>query len=80
MSDEQSGFPGFLVQREIEGANRRLPAYPLLRGDLLEKQNDGTYLKACPGIMVGGFVLTEEQVAELVPVQFRMHGLEYEIL
>lgn len=71
---------GLRVTEEIEGAHPTLKNYPLLPGDLLQKDDDGTFFKEAPGIAVGGFVLTPEQEANLEPVQFLRHGLDYQVL
>lgn len=50
-----------LVQETIEGAHPLHVDYPLLEGDLLVKDDDGTYYKHGPGLGISGFVLTPEQ-------------------
>lgn len=52
---------GFKVTETIEGAHPRHTKYPLLPGDLLIEQRDGTFVKWAPGLAVGGFTLTDEQ-------------------
>lgn len=67
---------GFLVVDRIDGA-RTIDDYPLLDGDLLTKELDGTWLKESPGLAVGGFRLTPLQERSLKPVEFTRHGLTY---
>lgn len=71
---------GHRVTQRIDNAHPVLGAdYPLLPGDLLVR--DGvTWTKEAPGLCVYGFVLTDEQVATLEPVQFERHGLAYSLL
>lgn len=72
---------GFRVTETMDDVHPSLKEkYPLMPGDLLQKDDDGTYFKEAPGIAVGGFVLTAEQEATLEPVQFLRHGLDYQIL
>ncbi len=71
---------GLEVTVEIEGAVTKMPDYPLLPEDLLLEQPDGTYMKVCPGIAVGGIVLTDDQRATLRPVEFRQEGLNFWVL
>lgn len=68
---------GFVVTERIEGAHPKHTSYPLLPGDLLVASLDGSWWKECPGIAVGGFVLTDEQVATLREVEFHRNGLQY---
>jgi hypothetical protein len=68
---------GFVVTTEIQGAHRRMDDYPLLPGDLLVREEDGSYWKECPGMSVGGFVLTNEQAASLRSVEYQVYGLNY---
>ena len=75
-----SAAEGCRVVREIAGANRTHPTYPLLPGDLLVQQADGSWMKEAPGLAVGGFVLTPEEVADLQPVGFLRAGLAYTVL
>lgn len=67
---------GYVVSEQIDGANPLHPKYPLLPGDLLVRDG-ATWMKDAPGLAVGGFVLTEEQVATLRRVEFVVHGLTY---
>lgn len=68
---------GLVVTTEITGAHPQMDDYPLLPGDLLVAEEDGTYFKECPGMAVGGFRLTPEQAATLRSVEFRVAGLNY---
>lgn len=70
---------GFLLTERIEGAQPKNPSYYLLPEDLLVLTDDGTYSKVGPGMAVGGFELTPEQEAELVPVEYFFRGLDYTI-
>lgn len=72
--------PGFMVTTRIDGAHKTMPTYPLLPDDLLVREADGTFHKECPGISVGGFTLTDEQIADLKPVEFIARGLDYSVL
>lgn len=56
---------GFKVTEEIKGAHPINTSYPLLPGDFLVEQEDGTFYKVAPGIGMVGFVLTEEQKSRL---------------
>lgn len=56
---------GWLVTEMIEGASAMLPKYPLLPGDPITEEDDGTFTKHAPGLGVGGFRLTPEQRATL---------------
>jgi hypothetical protein len=67
---------GFVVTEEINGA-RRHDDYALLPGDLLVREEDGSYWKECPGLSIGGFHLTPEQVATLRAVEYQRLGLNY---
>jgi hypothetical protein len=69
---------GYVVTEEINGAHQRLSYYQLLPGDLLVPDgNDGTWWKECPGVAVGGFLLTEAQRATLREVEYEVFGLSY---
>lgn len=68
---------GFLVTEKIVGAHFSMKDYPLYPDDLLTQHEDGTFFKEGPGLGIGGFELTEEQVATLKPVNFQFHGLNY---
>lgn len=65
------------VVRMIVGAHPIHKTYPLLKGDLLHKNEDGTWTKEAPGLTIGGFVLTEEQQKRLKQVNIESHGLLY---
>lgn len=56
-----------VVQEQIDSAHPLHTDYPLLPGDWLVKQEDGTFYKFAPGIGIIGFVLTAEQEAGLKP-------------
>lgn len=71
---------GFRVTSTIEVAHPLHPHYPLLPGDLLVRDFDGTWAKEAPGLAVVGFVLSDEQVATLEHVQFEWHGLSYRVI
>lgn len=68
-----------MVLGEIPGAHPSVKGYSLLPEDLLVQSGDGTWRKAAPGIMIGGFVLTAEQEADLRLVRFRSDHLSYEV-
>lgn len=55
------------VTREMVGTNPIHPDYPLLPGDVLVREDDGTYMKVAPGLGIGGFILDPTQVATLKP-------------
>lgn len=74
---------GKMVTKEIRGAHRnpKMEKYALLVGDILVlDEKDGSYMKECPGVAIGGFVLTDEQVASLEDVKFENTGLAYRII
>jgi hypothetical protein len=71
---------GFQVTTTIEHAHPKLDAYPLLPGDLIVREPDGTWMKEAPGLAVGGFVLSEAQEAALEPVEFVCAGLNYAVV
>ena len=71
---------GYRVTQKIEGAQRKMPTYPLLPGDLLIEREDGTFYKFAPGLGVEGFILTEEQKATLGRYEdqaFGIGGMDY---
>lgn len=68
---------GFVVTETIENARPDGMDYPLLNGDLILKQDDGTWFKVCPGTAIGKFVLTEQQVTRLKQVEYTQRGLDY---
>lgn len=68
---------GFRVTEKIEGAHPRHVTYPLLPGDLLVREADGTWTKEAPGLAVMGFGLNEDQEATLRPCEFGCAGLSY---
>lgn len=51
------------------GCHPKHTTYPLLSGDILVEQADGTFNKTAIGLAVNGFVLTEEQRATLKPLK-----------
>lgn len=53
---------GLKVTERIDGAHPTLTDYPLLPGDLIIGQPDGTFYKFGPGLGVTGFELTPEQI------------------
>lgn len=67
---------GYVVTSEINAARADMD-YPLLPGDLLVLEDDGSYWKECPGMSVGGLRLTDEQAATLRPVEYKVFGLNY---
>lgn len=70
---------GYQVTERIEGAHPYFD-YPLLPGDLLTVEEGDTFMKEAPGLAVGGFTLTPEQVATLRKVDFQRLGLNYEVI
>lgn len=50
----------------LEGKNETHPDYPLLPGDIITKEGRG-WRKHAPGLSVGGFLLTDEDVDTLNP-------------
>lgn len=56
-----------MVMEEIHGAHPRHKKYPLIPGDVLTLDADGTYMKHT-GLAIYGFRLTPEQVDALKPV------------
>lgn len=50
-----------------------LSAYPLMQGDLLRLDDDGTWWKVSPGLQVGGFQLEpdDERLRELSDDELR---------
>ena len=67
----------FRVTATLEGKSAMHPDYPLLPGDIIAAEVDwdddgneidtGTWMKHAPGIGIGGFVLTDDDVATLEP-------------
>ncbi|UDL16328.1 hypothetical protein SEA_ZOOMAN_44 [Microbacterium phage Zooman] len=51
-----------MVTEEMNGRHPRHVDYPLLPGDSIQLYTDGTWAKVSPGLMVAGFVLSEEDV------------------
>lgn len=75
---------GKMVTEDILGAHPKMEKYALMKGDILVREDDNldrvTYMKECPGVAIGGFVLTEEQVKSLEDVKFENTGLAYRII
>ena len=79
-AETETGRPrGFLLKSRIDNAHPKLKDYYLLPEDLLVKDDDGTYSKVGPGMAVGGFLLTPEQEAELVEVEYAFYGLDFTV-
>lgn len=57
--------PRFRVLSTLDGRKANMPTYPLLPGDIVIQDEDGTWTKHAPGLAIGGFELTAEDVAEL---------------
>ena len=38
-----------------------IPEYPFYRGDILVRQNDGTFTKTAPGLCLTGFRITADE-------------------
>jgi len=70
---------GFLVTARIDNVTK-IPNYPLLEGDLLTLDPEGTFTKECPGTAICNIKLTEEQIASLKPVAFERNHLDYRIV
>jgi len=72
---------GYMVTVRMDDVHPKLgEKYPLLPDDLIIREDEGTWFKECPGLAIGGFVLTEEQEATLKPVKFRNVGLDYKVV
>lgn len=73
---------GFLVNETINGAHKNpaLSKYPLLPGDIIVPREDGTWFKECPGVAIGGFILTEGNAKAITPIRFVSNGLSYTIV
>lgn len=56
------------VTKRMVGVHPIHTEYPLLPGDVLTREPDGTYMKHT-GIGITGFTLTSEQAARLDPVE-----------
>lgn len=73
-------FAGYLVTKDDDIVHPK-NGYTLHAGDLILKDEDGTWSKHAPGIGVFGFELTEKQEAALKPVNFVWDGhLGFKIL
>jgi len=68
---------GYVVTETMQDVFPKLPKYPLLPEDLLVKESNGSYMKVCPGMAVGGCYLTPEQESTLVEVEYESYGLSY---
>ena len=65
------------VTERLVAKNPFHPYYPLLPGDLLSRNPDGTWTKECPGLTISGFHLTDNEIATLVEGTFFVAGLTY---
>lgn len=54
-----------VVTEVIEGAHPKHSYYPLLPGDMMIQEANGTWHKFGPGLGISGFVLSDKQVATL---------------
>ena len=73
---------GYLVTEEIKGSHHdpKFSGIDLLVDDLLYWDEDSqSWWKECPGLTMGGFVLTPDQVSTLELVEFSNDGLRYTI-
>ena len=53
----------FRVTREMRGCSGSThDDYPLLPGDILTQERDGRWMKHAPGIAIGGFLLSVEDI------------------
>lgn len=68
-----------MVTEEIVGAHPLHVNYPLLPEDIVSREVDGTWMKHAPGMAVGGFVLSPEQVQSLKVVWMISEHLVYEV-
>lgn len=80
VESDGAALDGLRVTKRIDGAHPLHADYPLLPGDLLVRDADGTFTKEAPGLAVIGFMLREEDVVALEPVRFRCAGLSYYVL
>lgn len=55
----------YRVVKTLERKSTQHPDYPLLPGDIVTRESDGRWMKHAPGLGIGGFLLTEEDVATL---------------
>jgi hypothetical protein len=71
----------YVVTEQLDGCHPLHAGYPLLPGDLLKRDTDGTYAKIGPGLGIFGFVLTAEQQATLQatiePIPFAVGGMDW---
>lgn len=69
-----------VVTEEFQHCHPMHTHYPLLPGDLLVPQEDGTFYKHGPGLGIVGFILSQEQQASLQPCKdtvFGIGGMDY---
>ena len=57
----------FEVTETLNGTHPKHTDYPLLPGDVLVAQPDGSFYKTAPGLGIMGFRLSSKQFATLVP-------------
>ena len=55
----------YRVTQTLERKSAIHPDYPLLPGDIISREDDGRWMKHAPGLGIGGFLLTEDDVATL---------------
>jgi hypothetical protein len=48
----------------MEGRRPDMPEYPLLPGDIL-RYEEGSWWKVAPGLAIGGFILSDDDVGRL---------------
>lgn len=54
----------YRVLVEMNGRNTFHPTYPLLPGDIILPDYGGTYMKHAPGIAIGGFRLSLDDLEQ----------------
>lgn len=67
---------GFLATVQLDNLTK-VKNYPILPDDLLVEDPDGTFMKVCPGVAIGGMTLTPEQKATLREVEYEVRHLNY---
>ena len=73
-------FPGLQVTEQIDDAHPVQVDYPLLPGDLITEEDEGTFVKIAPGLAISGFELSDMQRETLHPVTVHTNGgLEYAV-